>query len=279
MYANSVAFALSVEAPSKTNFRRTLLTTLTFATGAIVGWPFALAVAIPFVFEELFLYGSDTVSPKEKSSWMVARWLRLVQSGLIALLLLVCCEVSIICGAAERSWLSSQAPVVALDTLFYGKLTIVPWNIVKYNVFPDARRGPNLYGTEPAEFYLHNLLLNLNVIVPFALASLPALLVTHRIDRKRLGDRAGPGRSSPYTVLAVRLAPMYVWFAIMFSQAHKEERFMYPVYPIICFNAAVTLYLARGWMETAFVGITKSPYRVRLGQFLGSIWSLRRSPL
>lgn len=152
--------------------------------------------------------------------------------------------------------------MVALDTMFYGKLTIVPWNIIKYNVFPDASRGPNLYGSEPVGYYIHNLLLNMNVILPFALASFPVLLVTHTLDFKRLGERAGPERSSPYTLLAMRLAPMYLWFAIMFSQPHKEERFMYPVYPMIIFNAAVTLYLLRGLLETAFVSYTRSPYRV-----------------
>lgn len=152
---------------------------------------------------------------------------------------------------------------MAIDTLFYGKLTIVPWNIIKYNVFPDEQRGPGLYGTEPVGYYIHNLLLNFNVIVPFAFASIPAILVTHRIERKRFGDRAGPERSSPITLLVMRLAPMYVWFAIMFSQPHKEERFLYPIYPLICFNGAVTLYFARGWMEVAYVHFTKSPYRVR----------------
>lgn len=150
--------------------------------------------------------------------------------------------------------------MVAIDTLFYGKLTIVPWNIVKYNVF--SSHGPNLYGTEPLSYYINNLVLNMNVIIPLAFFSLPALLITHRIDRRRLGDRAGPERSSPYTLLATRLAPMYVWFAIFFAQPHKEERFMFPVYPLICFNAAVCLYLVRGWMEVAFVTLTKSPYRV-----------------
>ncbi|PSS29616.1 hypothetical protein PHLCEN_2v2764 [Hermanssonia centrifuga] len=241
MYTTAVAFAHSLEAPSKTNMRRTLFTTLLFATGAIVGWPFALAIAIPFVFEELFLFGADTVPPKERASWMISRWGRLITCGLVAALLFI--------------------PVVAVDTLFYGKLTVVPWNIIKYNVFPDSQRGPELYGTEPADFYIANLLLNLNVIVPFAFASLPALLVTHRFDRKRLGDRAGPERSSPYTILLVRLAPMYLWFTIMSAQAHKEERFMYPVYPLICFNAAITLYLVRGWMEVVYIKWTKSPYR------------------
>lgn len=155
-----------------------------------------------------------------------------------------------------------QIPVVALDTLFYGKLTIVPWNIVKYNVFPEGERGPGLYGTESVYYYLHNLLLNMNVMAPLAFASLPALAITYRVEYKRLGDRAGPESSSRYTEMIVRLAPMYLWFAIMFMQPHKEERFMYPVYPLVCFNAAVTIYLIRGWMEVAYVKITKSPYRV-----------------
>lgn len=152
--------------------------------------------------------------------------------------------------------------MVAIDTLFYGETTIVPWNIVKYNVFPDTSRGPELYGTEPWTYYIHNLLLNVNVALPLALLSAPALLVTHRIDNRRLGERAGPERSSPYTLLAVRLAPMYVWFAIFFTQAHKEERFMFPVYPLICFNAAVCLYLIRSWLEVAYVWWMKSSYKV-----------------
>lgn len=151
-----------------------------------------------------------------------------------------------------------------MDTLFYGELTVVPWNIVKYNVFPDAKRGPELYGTEPATFYLSNLLLNFNVLVPFALFALPALAVTYRFDNKRLGERYQyANQSSPYVLLAVRLAPVYLWTAIMTAQKHKEERFMYPIYPLICFNAAVTVYLVRGWLEAVFVAVTKSPYKVR----------------
>ncbi|KAI0718861.1 glycosyltransferase family 22 protein [Cerioporus squamosus] len=226
MYANTLAMAYAM-APSSGNMRRTLFATLAFATGAVVGWPFALAVAIPFVFEELFLTGTDK---------------RMVTCGGVAALLLL--------------------PVVALDTLFYGKLTVVPWNIVRYNVFPDPQRGPELYGTEPALFYLSNLLLNFNVLVPFALAALPALAVTYRFDNKRLGERYKfVDQSSPYVLLAVRLAPVYIWTAIMTAQKHKEERFMYPIYPLICFNAAVTIYLARGWLEAAFIAATNSPYK------------------
>jgi hypothetical protein len=97
----------------------------------------------------------------------------------------------------------------------------------------------------------------------FALMSGPALGVTYFVDRKRLGlVKPSADQSSPFTVLALRLAPFYLWTGILTSQAHKEERFMFPAYPLLCFNAAVTLYLMRGWLETIFISITKSPYRV-----------------
>ncbi|KAI0068066.1 asparagine-linked glycosylation 9 protein isoform a [Artomyces pyxidatus] len=242
MYTNALAFSFAFVPPSSRDNKRTLKATLLFATGAIVGWPFALALAIPFVFEELFIYGGDRVPADAKGGWLVSRWTRLM-----------------LCGAAAAQ---IAVPTTLIDTFFYGKVAAVPWNIVKYNVFPDASRGPNLYGTEPWYFYIQNLLLNFNVLVPLALISLPALFVTYRIDKRRLGAaRPSPEESSPFTLLGIRLLPLYIWFGILTAQAHKEERFMYPAYPLICFNAAVTTYLVRGWVEVAFVKITKSPYR------------------
>lgn len=60
----------------------------------------------------------------------------------------------------------------------------------------------------------------------------------------------------------MRLLPLYLWIGILTAQPHKEERFMFPAYPLICFNAAVTLYLARGWLELAYIKATTSPYQV-----------------
>lgn len=37
------------------------------------------------------------------------------------------------------------------------------------------------------------------------------------------------------------LAPMYIWMLIFFSQPHKEERFLFPIYPLICLSGAVAL--------------------------------------
>jgi len=219
-----------------------MMATLLFATGAIVGWPFALALSLPFVVEELFVLGGDRASPGARSSWLAARWKRLFTAGLIASLIFV--------------------PVIAIDSVAYGKWSIVPWNIIRYNIFGGSERGPDLYGTSPWYFYVQNLLLNFNVLIVLALGSLPALAVTYLIDRKRLGFTSpSPDQSSPFTLLGLRLAPLYLWIGILTAQAHKEERFMFPAYTLICFNAAVTLYLVRGWMEVAFIKISKSPYQ------------------
>lgn len=147
--------------------------------------------------------------------------------------------------------------MVFIDSLAYGKLTLVPWNIISYNIFPKAGRGPELYGAEPWYFYLLNLALNFNIVFPLALISAPALLISHRFDYRRLGIiKHQPDQSSPYTLLTLRLAPFYLWLGVLTLQAHKEERFMYPAYPLLCFNAATSLYLIRGWIEAAYTKAT-----------------------
>ena len=150
-----------------------------------------------------------------------------------------------------------------IDSWAYGRQTFPTANIVLYNIFSSG--GPDLYGTSPSWFYLANLFLNFNYLLPFALLSFPALLVTFFIDNRRLGKTqlpTKPGETSPYILLTMRLAPFYLWLGIMSAQAHKEERFMFPVYPLLCLNAAVCVYLIKGWLEVAFIRVTKSPYQV-----------------
>ncbi|KAH7886077.1 glycosyltransferase family 22 protein [Phlebopus sp. FC_14] len=242
MYTTTLAFAFGLEPSSMKNTKKPLWTTLLFATGAIVGWPFALALSLPFVLEELFILGGDRVQGPTRRSWLATRWKRLICAGLVAALIF--------------------APVVAIDSVAYGIWTIVPWNIVRYNVFGGSGRGPHIYGTSPWHFYFLNLLLNFNILSLLAFGSLPALVITYFVDRKRLGlTKPGPDQSSPFSLLALRLAPLYVWTVILTAQAHKEERFLFPIYPLLCFDASVTLYLIRGWMEVAYVSITKSQYK------------------
>ena len=150
-----------------------------------------------------------------------------------------------------------------MDSLAYGKLTITPWNIIKYNILGGSNRGPDLYGTEPWYFYIQNLLLNFNILLPLALISLPALAITYQIDRKRLGGYAvTPEQSSPYTLVAFRLALFYLWLGILSLQPHREERFMFPAYSMLAFNVAVTVCLLRGMIEVAYIKVTNSPYQV-----------------
>jgi len=88
MYTTTLACAYAFETCSSGNYRRTLASTLLFAVGGIVGWPFALALAIPFVFEELFVSGGDIVMPHARIAWMVGRFRRLILASLTSALTL-----------------------------------------------------------------------------------------------------------------------------------------------------------------------------------------------
>src|SRR5271169_2691622 len=47
-----------------------------------------------------------------------------------------------------------------------------------------------------------------------------------------------PKRFSTLLQRNMTLASVYVWIGIFIVQPHKEERFMYVIYPLICYNAA-----------------------------------------
>jgi alpha-1,2-mannosyltransferase len=44
---------------------------------------------MPFVSEELFVFGGDRVDPSSRSSWMISRWKRLFIAGLVSALIFV----------------------------------------------------------------------------------------------------------------------------------------------------------------------------------------------
>ena len=92
------------------------------------GWPFAALLGIPIVFDMLIL---------KKLYIDFLKW-----SMIFAVIILT--------------------PIVIIDSMYYGKFVVTPWNILKYNVFGGA--GPNLYGTEPFSFYFYNGFVNFNFI-------------------------------------------------------------------------------------------------------------------
>jgi len=120
-------------------------------------------------------------------------------------------------------------PSVAVDTHFYHKLVIAPLQIVLYNVFGHA--GPELYGVEPWYYYLLNGFLNFNFVLPLALVA-PLILLLW-------GWKSARWSATRETLLY--LSGGFLWLAYMSYIPHKEERFLFVIYPWICVAAALTL--------------------------------------
>lgn len=123
----------------------------------------------------------------------------------------------------------TMTPIVIVDFMMYGKVVIAPLNIILYNVFNI--NGSTLYGTEPFSFYFYNGFLNFNIAFVLALVSLPVCILFKFFYQ-------GINKSVYFL-----LTPMYLWFTIMFITPHKEERFLYPVYPFISFAASIVLFI------------------------------------
>ncbi|KAL2878987.1 mannosyltransferase [Colletotrichum sp. CLE4] len=180
-----------------------------FAVGAVVGWPFAAALCTPFLIEEaLFAALSDT----DRLLEAIMRVVRGVVAGLIVLFF-----------------------DGVINTFFYKEIEVAAWNIVKYNIFSESG-GPELYGTEPWTFYFRNLTLNFNIWFVLALVCLPLFLL------QKIISPSGQGFQTGLRAL-VFISPFYLWLGIFTLQPHKEERFMYPAYPFLALNAAMSLHI------------------------------------
>lgn len=105
-----------------------------------------------------------------------------------------------------------------------------------YNVF--SGHGADLYGVEPVSYYVKNVLLNWNVCVPLALFALPSVLLAYFFHS---GPPAGWRPKAHYRLLPALLiyAAAALWLLVFFSTAHKEERFLFPIYPLIALLAAL----------------------------------------
>jgi hypothetical protein len=125
-------------------------------------------------------------------------------------------------------------------------------NILLYNVFGSSTAGDELYGIEPVSYYVKNLFLNTGLA--WLLTLLSPLVVGLDVLVTRRGDI-----DDRFLVMA---ASCLLWLALLFSRPHKEERFLYPAFPLICYVAAVTLISAvslldKGW-STVFPAKSES---------------------
>jgi alpha-1,2-mannosyltransferase len=120
-----------------------------------------------------------------------------------------------------------QGLVMMVDQRQYGRWVSPTWNIIMYNT---KSGGDELYGIEPWTYYVKNLALNFNYVL-VGVAVLPILLWKQLLQRKDTKDKD--------PLMIVVLLPMYVWLAVVAPRPHKEERFLFPIYPCLCLGAAV----------------------------------------
>ncbi|KAI8333319.1 Alg9-like mannosyltransferase family-domain-containing protein [Chlamydoabsidia padenii] len=233
MYTTMMAFSFILQPPNQIDRTRTYASVFWLVLGGLA-WPFSGVIGIPFAIEELVVYGRDTKMDRQgqlqvavrSTRWRLMRLVRLVEAVVI-------------------STLGLGGLMVLVDSAIYQRLTFVPWNIVRYNVFGGDARGPDIFGTEPASFYLVNGFLNFNIVFLLALASGLIMLVTAYVDRNRVPGTTWKDAVWPYILMSFKLAPFYLWLTLFSLQSHKEERFLYVAYPLVALNAALAIYLVR----------------------------------
>nr|CDJ91310.1 Alg9 mannosyltransferase domain containing protein [Haemonchus contortus] len=219
---SSFAMAMNMYAMAAFLNEKWFYATFCTAVSALVGWPFAAVLGLPIVVDMLIL------RPNPKMFFHYA-----AISGLV-----VC------------------ASLLSVDSYYYGKRVLAPLNIVLYNVFSE--HGPDLYGVEPLSYYLKNLVLNWNIaalMVPFAIP-LSALNYVYSwkpsVEHKKWGIPVHPSYWRHYSSVFLLFASLSVWCMIFFSQPHKEERFLFPIYPLIALFAAITLDSAERLLSRFF---------------------------
>ncbi|KAF9958372.1 mannosyltransferase [Mortierella alpina] len=235
MYTTMLFFSQMLQCPHRQSGKRTFWAIFWVGLGALLGWPFSAAVGLPFAIEELLIHSRSQSRKKTVRfrDWRRMRFLRLLTSSVAVL------------GCV-------LVPIILIDRYYYKKLVVVPLNIVLYNVF-GGDVGPDIFGTEPWWFYILNGLLNFNVLFLAAIASLPVLVLTYlTIPDVLPNPPSGTGQlKNPLLLFTLKLSPLYLWLAIFTAQPHKEERFLFVVYPLLCFNAVMTLFMTQKIVQRA----------------------------
>ena len=132
-----------------------------------------------------------------------------------------------------------QATVMLIDYPQYGKWVSPTLNIFQYNA---AGSGDELYGIEPTSYYVKNLALNFNLVAALGVAFLPVSFLLRVLGQPLT------------TPLVVTMGCMYAWLSIVVPRPHKEERFLFPIYPCLCLGATVVVERMWGLVSIFFLG-------------------------
>jgi alpha-1,2-mannosyltransferase len=135
-----------------------------------------------------------------------------------------------------------QGIVMAIDYHHYGALTLPTVNIFSYNA---GGNGDELYGVEPASYYVKNLLLNGHVVFLLGMAALPVYFATPAWTTGTATKSSPPEGEEPppkfdWSMGSILLS-LPVWLLITVPRPHKEERFLFPIYPVLVLGAALTV--------------------------------------
>lgn len=144
------------------------------------------------------------------------------------------------------------------DSSYYGKPTNAPLNIVWYNVFTG--HGPDLYGTEPWHFYLVNGFLNFNVAFVLALAVLPLVTLVALVIPTPAEKGPQPRAEDRPLPRPLILLGLFLWLGVFVAQPHKEERFLFPAYPLLAVAAAISVDCLQKLFFHAFVRVKQRHY-------------------
>ncbi|KAL3576591.1 hypothetical protein D5086_021874 [Populus alba] len=113
---------------------------------------------------------------------------------------------------------------VLVDYYYYKRWTSSVFNLIVYNVLGGGES--HLYGIEGPLFYLRNGFNNFNFCFILGLLFLAFLPIARR-------------KYAPDLLIVV--SPLYIWLGLMSLQPHKEERFLYPIYPLVCVAASAVI--------------------------------------
>lgn len=212
----------------------------------VLGWPFAIFVLAGMGLHLLITH----------------RWVPLILSGVLSLAL----SLGVMCS---------------IDHHFYGRWLIAPWNIIAYNALGQGGggQGSELYGVEGPEFFAINLFLNFNalwvlaVLSPLAVAAL-SILPRTAAPTAADADADPSGKAKAATTLPAfwtslaAVSPLWLWFVLMSVRPHKEERFMFVVFPLIPLAAAVTAVVAERLLAAAAAAMVGPRVASRVRQLL-----------
>ncbi|KAI8441124.1 hypothetical protein MSG28_009376 [Choristoneura fumiferana] len=115
--------------------------------------------------------------------------------------------------------LVSAGALIALDSYFYGRLIVTPWEFFRFNILHDVA---SFYGKHPWHWYLTQGLpavLGVNLV--------PVLWAAYSVARRPRDNRTG----------VLLLAMVALHLALYSFVPHKEFRFVLPLLPILLYLA------------------------------------------